>query len=74
MTQSTDFTPEDGAEFASLMGINEENNESDVEQPTEVVENDDEEVVANDSDEEPDNSTEDEEAPQKATETPKKKS
>ena len=74
MTQSTDFTPEDGAEFASLMGINEENNESDVEQPTEVIETDDEEVVANDSDDEPDNSTEDEEAPQKTTETPKKKS
>ena len=74
MTQSTDFTPEDGAEFASLMGINEENNESDVEQPTEVIETDDEEVVANDSDDEPDNSTEDEEAPQKTTEAPKKKS
>ncbi len=74
MTQSTDFTPEDGAEFASLLGINEENNQSEVEQPTEVVETDDEEVVANDSDNEPDNSTEDEEAPQKATETPKKKS
>lgn len=74
MTQSTDFTPEDGAEFASLLGINEENNQSEVEQPTEAVETDDEEVVANDSDNEPDNSTEDEEAPQKATETPKKKS
>lgn len=74
MTQSTDFTPEDGAEFASLLGINEENNESDVEQPTEVVETDDEEVVADDSDNELDNSTDDEEAPQKATETPKKKS
>lgn len=74
MTRSTDFTPEDGAEFASLLGINEENNQSEVEQPTEVVETDDEEVVANDSDNEPDNSTEDEEAPQKATETPKKKS
>ncbi|HNG96753.1 MAG TPA: hypothetical protein PLW93_00610 [Candidatus Absconditabacterales bacterium] len=74
MTQSTDFTPEDGAEFASLMGINEENNESDVEQPEEVVETDDEEVVANDSNGESDTSTEDEEAPQKATETPKKKS
>lgn len=74
MTQSTDFTPEDGAEFASLLGINEENNESDVEQPTEVVETDDVEVFANDSDNELDNSTDDEEAPQKATETPKKKS
>lgn len=74
MTQSTDFTPEDGAEFASLMGINEENNQSEVEQPTEVVETDDEEVVANDSNGESDNSTEDEEAPQKTTETPKKKS
>lgn len=74
MTQSTDFTPEDGAEFASLLGINEENNQSEVEQPTEVVETDDVEVFANDSDNELDNSTEDEEAPQKATETPKKKS
>ena len=44
MTQSTDFTPEDGAEFASLLGINEENNQSEVEQPTEVVETDDEET------------------------------
>lgn len=74
MTQSTDFTPEDGAEFASLLGINEENNQSEVEQPTEVVETDDVEVVADDSNEELDTSTEDEEAPQKATETPKKKS
>ena len=74
MTQSTDFTPEDGAEFASLLGINEENNQSEVEQPTKVVETDDEEVFANDSDNELDTSTEDEEAPQKATETPKKKS
>jgi len=74
MTQSTDFTPEDGAEFASLLGINEENNQSEVEQQTEVVETDDEEVFANDSDNELDTSTEDEEAPQKATETPKKKS
>lgn len=74
MTNPTDFTPEDGAEFASLLGINEENNQSEVEQPTEVVETDDEEVVANDSDNELDTSTEDEEAPQKATETPKKKS
>lgn len=74
MTQSTDFTPEDGAEFASLMGINEENNESDVDQSNEIDKTDDEEVVADDSNDEPDNSTEDEEAPQKATETPKKKS
>lgn len=74
MTQSTDFTPEDGAEFASLLGINEENNQSEVEQPTEVVETDDVEVVADDSNTELDTSIEDEEAPQKATETPKKKS
>ena len=74
MTQTTDFTPEDGAEFASLLGINEENNQSEVEQPTEVVETDDKEVVANDSNTELDNSEEEEEAPQKATETPKKKS
>lgn len=73
MTQSTDFTPEDGAEFASLLGINEENNQSEVEQPK-AVKTDDEEVDANDSNEESDTSTEDEEAPQKATETPKKKS
>ena len=74
MTQSTDFTPEDGAEFASLLGINEENNQSEVEDSQDDPETDDVEVVANDSDNELDTSTEDEEAPQKATETPKKKS
>lgn len=74
MTQTTDFTPEDGAEFASLLGINEENNGSDVEQPKKVVETDDEEVDADDSNTELDNSEEEEEAPQKTTEAPKKKS
>lgn len=72
MTNPTDFTPEEGAEFASLMGINEENNQSDVEE-SQDLETDDEDVDANDSNDEPDNSEEDEEAPQKSTETPKKK-
>ena len=74
MTQPTDFTPEDGAEFASLLGINEENNQSEVEQPTDVVETDDEDTEATESTNEPDNSEEEEEAPQKSVETPKKKS
>jgi len=74
MTQPTDFTPEDGAEFASLLGINEENNQSEVEQPTEAVETDDEDTEATESTNEPDNSEEEEEAPQKSVETPKKKS
>jgi hypothetical protein len=73
MTQSTDFSPEDGAEFASLMGINEENDQSEVDEPS-ASETDDEDVDAPDSDDEPDNSEEEEEAPQKSTETPKKKS
>ena len=73
MTQSTDFSPEDGAEFASLMGINEENDQSEVDEPS-ASETDDEYVDAPDSDDEPDNSEEEEEAPQKSTETPKKKS
>lgn len=72
MTNPTDFTPEEGAEFASLMGINEENNQSDVEE-SQDLETDDGEVEANDSNDEPDNSEEEDEAPQKSTETPKKK-
>ena len=74
MSQTTDFTPEDGAEFASLMGINEENNESDVDESNETNETDGEEVEATESTNEPDNSEEEEEAPQKPTEAPKKKS
>ena len=73
MTQSTDFSPEDGAEFASLMGINEENDQSEVDEPS-VSETDDEYVDAYDSDDELDNSDDEDEAPQKATEPPKKKS
>ena len=73
MTQSTDFSPEDGAEFASLMGINEENDQSEVDEPT-ASETDDEYVDAPESDDEPDNSDDGDGAPQKSTETPKKKS
>jgi hypothetical protein len=73
MTNPTDFTPEEGAEFASLMGINEENDQSEVDEPT-ASETDDGEVDATESDEEPDNSDDEDEAPQKSTETPKKKS
>jgi hypothetical protein len=73
MTQSTDFTPEDGDELANLLGINGDNNKSDVDEPS-ASETDDEDVDAPDSDDEPDNSDEEKEAPQKSTETPKKKS
>ena len=73
MTQSTDFSPEDGAEFASLMGINEENDQSEVDEPS-ASETDDEYVDAPDSDDELDTSDDEDEAPQKSTETPKKKS
>ncbi len=73
MTDETTFTPEEGDEFASLMGINEENNYSDVEESQEDLETEEEETEAPESDEEPDNSEEEEEAPQKSVQ-PKKKS
>lgn len=72
--EDTTFTPEEGAEFANLLGINVDNNESDVEESQEDLETDGDDVEANESDSEPDNSEEEEEAPQKSTETPKKKS
>lgn len=74
MSDETTLTPEDGEEFANLLGINGDDNESDVEQSQDDVETDDEEVEAFESTDEPDNSEEEEEAPQKSTETPKKKS
>jgi hypothetical protein len=70
---NTDFTPEEGNEFANLMGINMDNNESAVEEPS-AIETDDEETEAPESNDEPDNSEEEDEAPQKSVETPKKKS
>jgi len=73
MTDETTFTPEEGDEFASLMGINEENNYSEVEESQEDLETEEEETEAPESDEEPDNSEEEEEAPQKSVQ-PKKKS
>lgn len=69
----TNFTPEDGAEFASLMGINEENNQSEVVE-SQDLETDGEDVEATESNNEPDNSEEEDEAPQKSTNTSKKKS
>lgn len=74
MSDENTLTPEDGEEFANLLGINGDNNESDVEESSETIETDDEEVEAPESYDEPDNSEEEEEATQKSTETPKKKS
>lgn len=74
MSDETTLTPEDGNEFASLLGINEENSQSEANESTETSETDDEEGEAIESNEEPDNSEEAGEAPQKSPEPPKKKS
>ena len=68
------FTPEDGAEFANLLGINGDNTESEGEDPQDDLETDGEEADASESEQEPDNSSEEEEETQKPVEAPKKKS